>query len=57
MYSRAEIRKAERRLNRERGENIRAVRKMNHRFFKPVDQNEIEKRPEDEKSEEQPQGE
>lgn len=37
MYSRAEIRKAERRLNRERAENYRAVRKINHRFFKPVE--------------------
>ena len=36
MYSRAEIRKAERRLNRERAENHRAMRKMNHKFFKPV---------------------
>jgi len=37
MYSRAEIRKAERRLNRERAENYRAVRKMNHRFFKSME--------------------
>ena len=36
VYSRAEIRKAERRLNRERAENHRAMRKMNHKFFKPV---------------------
>lgn len=57
MYSRAEIRKAERRLNRERGENVRAVRKMNHRFFKPVEQNEVEESPRHrhEKPEEQPQ--
>jgi len=41
MYSRAEIRKAERRLNRERAENYRAVRKMNHRFFKPVENESI----------------
>jgi hypothetical protein len=37
LYSRAEIRKAERRLNRERAENHRAVRMMNHRFFQPVE--------------------
>jgi hypothetical protein len=45
VYSRAEIRKAERRLNRERAENYRTVRKMNHRFFKPV---EDEVKPQDE---------
>mmetsp|Transcript_12364 Transcript_12364/g.27014 ORF Transcript_12364/g.27014 Transcript_12364/m.27014 type:complete len:535 (+) Transcript_12364:310-1914(+) len=36
MYSRAEIRKAERRQYRDRSENHRAHRKMNHRFFRPV---------------------
>lgn len=50
MYSRAEIRKAERRLNRERGENARAVRKMNHRFFRPVGEDQIELKPQDEKT-------
>lgn len=46
VYSRAEIRKAERRLNRERGENARAVRKMNTKFFK------LDDRPQDDQGDE-----
>lgn len=43
VYTRADIRKAERRLNRERAENHRAVRKMNHCFFQPVEDSKEEK--------------
>lgn len=41
MYSRAEMRKAERRLSRERAENHRAVRKVNNRFFKVMERESI----------------
>ena len=48
MYSKAEIRKVERRLNRERAENYRAVKKINHRFFKPLEHSEDVLKPQDE---------
>lgn len=40
MYTREEIRKAERRAGRERSNNYRAHRKMNKGFFKPLTKDE-----------------